>query len=99
MDFANCTVLPFDYERDKPDESTAANVIRSIIAAKTGRSLSQITDREQLRYLLAYLSSREIGAKTVVVESEYIDRHFLEDYAEYYSTKLFLTWVITMFVR
>ena len=85
MDFANCTVLPFDYERDKPDESTAANVIRSIIAAKTGRSLSQITDREQLRYLLAYLSSREIGAKTVVVESEYIDRHFLEDYAEYYS--------------
>lgn len=39
-------------------------------------------DKRQARYLLGYLD--ELKAKTLVIEKDYVDRDFLEDYAAYY---------------
>lgn len=46
---------------------------------------SEISRKKQLDYLCSYLEVDHIGVKTVVVESEYVDRHYLEDYSEYYA--------------
>lgn len=46
-------------------------------------ALSTATIKSGSAYLNDYLG--EIGAKTFVVESEYVDKDFLEDYAGYYS--------------
>lgn len=43
---------------------------------------------DQLRYLRSYLRNPEIGAKTILVEYPYVDRHWLEEYAGYYATLL-----------
>jgi len=36
-----------------------------------------------VEYLFEYLG--ELGAKSIVIEDRYVDRHFLDDYADYYS--------------
>lgn len=46
---------------------------------------SEVSDKIQLNYLCQYLEIDHINAKTIVVENEYIDRHYLEDYSEYYA--------------
>ncbi|MDD2915832.1 MAG: hypothetical protein PHP70_11005 [Gallionella sp.] len=46
---------------------------------------SEVSDKIQLNYLCKYLEVDHINAKTIVVENEYIDRHYLEDYSEYYA--------------
>jgi len=46
---------------------------------------AEISDKPQLEYILKYLAVDQIAAKTAVIESEYIDRHYLEDYSEYYA--------------
>lgn len=46
---------------------------------------SEVTDKAQLHYLYKYLEVDHVACKTIVVESDYIDRHFLEDYSEYYA--------------
>jgi hypothetical protein len=43
---------------------------------------------DQVRYLASYLRNPEIGAKTILVEYPYVDRHWLEEYAGYYATLL-----------
>lgn len=46
---------------------------------------SEVADKSQLNYLFRYLETEHISATTIVVETEYVDRHYLEDYAEYYA--------------
>jgi hypothetical protein len=46
---------------------------------------SEVAKKAQLQYLCNYLETDHISCKTIVAESEYIDKHFLEDYAEYYA--------------
>lgn len=46
---------------------------------------SEVSVKPQLKYLCNYLEVDHIDAKTIVVENEYIDRHYLEDYSEYYA--------------
>lgn len=46
---------------------------------------SEVSDKVQLNYLCSYLEVDHISAKTIVLESEYVDRHYLEDYSEYYA--------------
>lgn len=46
---------------------------------------SEVANKPQLHYLCKYLETDHINCKTIVVESDYIDRHYLEDYAEYYA--------------
>lgn len=57
-----------------------ADLIRHI----TGWSQrSEILEKAHVKYLDNYL--RQLCAKTIIVENEYIDRHYIEDYAEYYA--------------
>ncbi len=43
---------------------------------------------DQVCYLGSYLADAEMGAKTIVIEHPYVDRHFLQEYANYYATTL-----------
>lgn len=43
---------------------------------------------DQVGYLDRYLRSSAIGAKTLVVEHPYTDRHYLEEYQRYYASSL-----------
>lgn len=46
------------------------------------------TEPTQVRYLGSYLSHPEANARTILVETPYVDRHYLEEYAHYYATTL-----------
>ena len=46
---------------------------------------SEVSSKDQLHYICSYLEVDHINCQTIVVESEYIERHYLEDYAEYYA--------------
>lgn len=48
-----------------------------------GRDKSLHSKKTQVIYLCDYLKNK--GAKTIVIENEYIDRSYLEDYSSYYS--------------
>lgn len=57
-----------------------------LVRHKTGwDQRNEVSDKTQLNYLCNYLANKEIDCQTLVVEDEYIDRHYLEDYAEYYA--------------
>lgn len=63
--------LPFD----------VGGFARTLSAATGGNE----TPHEQLDYLARYCAW--LGARTVVVEAHYIDRHFLDEHAFYYAKK------------
>lgn len=42
---------------------------------------------QQARYLDGYLQHPDAGARSLLVELEYVDRHFIEEFAAYYATK------------
>ena len=49
------------------------------------------TDREpetQARFLATYLQQRRPPPQTMLVESPYVDRHYLQEFVGYYATKL-----------
>jgi len=72
MDFPAYSVLSYN-----------KNSIISFIREKTGSdNRSEISGKNQLVYLFYYLE--KIKAKTIFIESEYINKHYLEDYSEYY---------------
>lgn len=57
-----------------------------LVRYKTGwDQRNEVSDKTQLNYLCNYLANEQIGCKTIIVEDEYIDRHYLEDYSEYYA--------------
>jgi len=43
---------------------------------------------DQLVYLAAYLATSDLRAGTMVVESPYVDRHYMEEFSRYYATSL-----------
>jgi len=47
-------------------------------------SRAEVASKSQLQYLFAYLEKDHIDVKTIVTESEYVEKHYLEDYSEYY---------------
>lgn len=42
----------------------------------------------QVQYLADYLRHPDLGATSILVEEDYTDRHYLEEYVAYYATKL-----------
>jgi len=51
-----------------------------------GMQISEIDDKTQIQYLHKYLGNKQhTRAKTIIVESHYVDRHYLEDFSEYYA--------------
>jgi hypothetical protein len=70
-----CSVVP--YSKD---------YLIEFIRHKTGwDQRNEVSDKTQLNYLCKYLEIDHINCKTIIVEDEYIDRHYLEDYSEYYA--------------
>lgn len=63
----------FEYHIDKLSE---------ILAEKSKASLKDINKKLHSHYFENYFDG--IGARTIIVENDYIDRDFLDDYAEYY---------------
>lgn len=53
------------------------------VLQRCGIGDDHVHQRRQIGYLSGYLG--DIGAKTAVIENEYIDRDFLEDHVLYYS--------------
>ena len=43
---------------------------------------------DQVRYLASYLRKGDTPARSMVVESTYVDRHYLEEFTGYYASKL-----------
>jgi hypothetical protein len=75
-DFDPVTVMDFD-----PD---ALSMFIRVSAG--GMQKSEVDDKTQIQYLHKYLSNMQhTRAKTMVIESHYIDRHYLEDFSEYYA--------------
>lgn len=85
MDMTSFWVDSFEYDYKNPEKSFQTNKILAFISEKVGRPISEISKKSQLRYLIQYLASNHVQAKTLVIETEYIDKHYLEDYSEYYS--------------
>lgn len=54
----------------------------SLLASKSENSTSTISAKLHHQYFQGYCEY--IGVKTIVVENDYVDQHFLEDYAAYY---------------
>lgn len=46
---------------------------------------AELTKKNQLTYLHKYLKVDHMDCKTIIIENEYVDRHYLEDYVAYYA--------------
>ncbi|MBU1534136.1 hypothetical protein KKF84_02385, partial [Myxococcota bacterium] len=61
------------------------NTLIAFIREKTqSGKRKEVSRKKQLKYLFGYLGEANLNAKTMVIEHEYIDKHYLEDYSEYY---------------
>lgn len=59
-------------------QSTLSNLVKESF----GSSFPDIFNKPQISYIYQYL--KDLGAKSVLLEREYIDKDYLEDYARYY---------------
>ncbi len=75
----------------KFSRDTLAHVI---LSASTAQSIDAVTRKTQFKYLCNYLdhafdttrnSPYGLCARTMVVEGDYLDPHYLEDYSRYYA--------------
>lgn len=62
----------------KFDKSTLSNLVKECF----GQNFPDIFHKQQIEYIYQYLS--ELSAKTALLEREYIDKDYLEDYSRYY---------------
>lgn len=59
--------------------------LKNIIKEKSGKTSPFIIDMNfHAVYFEEYFGAEGVNAKTIVVEQEYVDRDFLEDYSSYY---------------
>lgn len=74
--------------------SYSRDFLIELVRLKTGwDERNEVSDKIQLNYLCGYLedclpkdeTETNVSTKTILVEDEYIDRHYLEDYSEYYA--------------
>lgn len=68
----------FPYLVCKFEKATLSNLVKECF----GSSFPDIIDKRQVTYIFNYL--KEIGASSVILESQYVDRDFLEDFSNYY---------------
>ncbi len=60
----------------------AKETLSLLVRERFGSDFPSIIDKNQIDYLYKYLDS--LGCKTILLESEYVDRDYLEDYSRYY---------------
>ncbi|GMU07494.1 hypothetical protein [Corallococcus caeni] len=56
--------------------------------AKASGAPEEALPADQARYLASYLKNPESGARTILIEAPYIDRHYLEEFTGYYASAL-----------
>ena len=59
-------------------KATLSNLVKECF----GTDFPDIIQKKQINFIYTYLS--ELGATTVLLESDYVDRDYLEDYSRYY---------------
>ncbi|ESP91888.1 hypothetical protein [Pseudoalteromonas luteoviolacea] len=60
----------------------AKETLSNLVKERFGSEFPDINSKYQIKYLYRYLSDFE--AKTILLEPDYVDRDFLEDYSRYY---------------
>ncbi len=55
-------------------------------AAEVEEASGAPQDTRQVSYLASYLGDRGLRVRTMLVETPYIDRHYIEEYSRYYAT-------------
>ncbi len=65
-------VVPYTFDK----------VVSLLTEVSANTSASQVSSKQHVSYIYDYLES--LGAKTIVLETRYIDHDYLEDYAGYY---------------
>lgn len=60
----------------------AKETLSNLVKERFGSEFPDINSKYQIKYLYRYLS--DFGAKTILLEPDYVDRDFLEDYSRYY---------------
>lgn len=60
------------------DKLSLSNIIRE----RFGADFPDIVQKPQINFAFNYLS--ELGAATILLETDYVDRDYLEDYSQYY---------------
>ncbi len=58
------------------------NTLGVLVRERFGDDFPNIINKRQVNYITNYL--KDLGAKTILLESEYVDRDYLEDYSKYY---------------
>ena len=56
--------------------------ISNLVKESFGSEFPEILSKQQVDYVYRYLN--DLGAKSVVLEAEYIDRDYLDDFAKFY---------------
>lgn len=56
--------------------------ISNLVKESFGSEFPEILSKQQVDYIYRYL--KDLGAKSVVLEAEYIDRDYLDDFAKFY---------------
>jgi hypothetical protein len=60
------------------DKETLSNLVKECF----GSGFPDIVKKRQIRYIYSYLT--DLSAKTILLESNYVDKDYLEDYSRYY---------------
>jgi hypothetical protein len=60
----------------------AKETLSNLVRERFGDDFPDIISKRQTEFIYNYLS--DLGAETILLESEYVDRDYLEDYARYY---------------
>jgi hypothetical protein len=60
----------------------AKETLSNLVRERFGDDFPNIITKRQTAFIYNYLS--DLGAETILLESEYVDRDYLEDYARYY---------------
>lgn len=58
--------------------------LKDLFVEKSTASIARVEDKLHSQYFENYFGHADIDAKRIVVEDDYIDRDYLEDYASYY---------------
>ncbi len=69
------------------DETSLVSEIRVACRGEALGDAEQVPP--QIGYLAAYLRRHDRPAKALLIESPYVDRHYLEEFAGYYATALY----------
>ncbi len=60
----------------------AKETLSNLVRERFGTEFPDINDKVQVKYLFNYL--KDLKAQTILLESDYVDRDYLEDYSRYY---------------